>query len=241
MSGDLKSPGTSIPSGTLSALGITFTTYILLSLLTTLTCDPNLLHNDCMYMLQFTFWKPLVLIGVLLATWSASLSNMIGSSRVLQAVAEDTIFGPFLSFINKGTVNNNPITAVIVTFCWVQLVFLMGGLNQIAQLCSVLMLLSYASVNLACLGLDLASASNFRPAFKYFSWQTSLVGLIGTSSMMFLVSPLFAAISILLCLSLILALNFFSPMKDANWGSISQALIFHQVDNNFSTFLYCLS
>ena len=69
----------------------------------------------------------------------------------------------------------------------------------------------------------------FRPSFKYFSWHTSLVGLIGTSVMMFFISPLFAAVAILLCLSLILALNFFSPARHANWGSISQALIFHQV------------
>merc|ERR1719318_900448 len=95
--------------------------------------------------------------------------------------------------------------------------------------CSTPFLLSYASVNLACLGLDLASAPNFRPTFSYFSWHTSLVGLIGTSTMMFFISPLFAAVSILLCLSLILALNFFSPARNANWGSISQALIFHQV------------
>jgi len=229
LSGDLISPGKSIPRGTLSACFFTFVTFMILALLTALTCDTALLHNDCMYMVEFTFWKPFVLVGVILATWSASLSNMIGGSRVLQAVAEDTMFGPFLTFINKGTIKNNPITAVIATSCWVEVCFLMGGLNQIAQLCSVLFLLSYASVNLACLGLDLASAPNFRPTFSYFSWHTSLVGLIGTSTMMFFISPLFAAVSILLCLSLILALNFFSPARNANWGSISQALIFHQV------------
>lgn len=229
LSGDLLAPGKSIPRGTLSACAFTFSTFILLTLLTALTCDPALLHNECMYMVDFTFWKPFVLVGVILATWSASLSNMIGGSRVLQAVAEDTLLGPFLTFINRGTVNNNPITAVIVTFGWVELVFLMGGLNVIAQLCSVLFLLSYTCVNLACLGLDLASAPNFRPTFKYFSWHTSLVGLIGTTTMMFFISPLFAAVAILLCLSLILALNFFSPARNANWGSISQALIFHQV------------
>ena len=229
LSGDLISPSKSIPRGTLSASLFTFTTFMILSLLTAMTCNPNLLHYDCMYMVEFTFWKPFVLIGVILATWSASLSNMIGGSKVLQAVAEDTMFGPFLTFINKGTVKNNPITAVITTFFWVEFCFLIGGLNQIAQLCSVLFLLSYASVNLACLGLDLASAPNFRPSFSYFSWHTSLVGLIGTSTMMFFISPMFAAVSILLCLSLILALNFFSPARNSNWGSISQALIFHQV------------
>lgn len=229
LSGDLVSPGRNIPRGTLSACLFTFTTFLLLSLLTVLTCSPDLLHNDCMYMVDFTVWKPFVLVGVILATWSASMSNMIGASRVLQAVAEDTMFGPFLEFINRGTVSNNPITAVIATFCWVELCFLMGGLNQIAQLCSVLFLFSYATVNLACLGLDLASAPNFRPTFKYFSWHTSLVGLIGTSTMMFLISPMFAVVSMLLNLSLILVLNFFSPVRNANWGSISQALIFHQV------------
>ena len=229
LSGDLIAPSKSIPSGTLSSCLFTFTTFILLALLTALTCEPALLHNNCMYMVDFTFAKPLVLIGVICATWSASLSNMIGGSKVLQAVAEDILFGPFLNFINRGTINNNPISAVITTFFWVELVFLMGGLNQIAQLCSVLFLLSYASVNLACLGLDLASAPNFRPTFKYFSWPTSLVGLIGTSAMMFFTSPLFAAVALLLCLSFTLALNIFSPAKASNWGSISQALIFHQV------------
>lgn len=121
------------------------------------------------------------------------------------------------------------MAAILTTWLFVQIFLLMGSLNKIAQLCSVLFLLSYASVNLACLGLDLASAPNFRPSFKWFSWHTCLLGLAGTSVMMFFISPVFSAVSILLCLSLILALNFFSPVRNANWGSISQALLFHQV------------
>ena len=51
------------------------------------------------------------------ATFCASLSGLIGASRVLQAVAKDTMFGPFLEFILKGTVGDNPIAAVIFTGC----------------------------------------------------------------------------------------------------------------------------
>ncbi len=83
---------------------------------------------------------------------------------------------------------------------------------------------------MACLGLDWASAPNFRPSFKYFSWHTCVLGMVGTFTMMFVVSPLFSAVAILLCLSLVFALNLFSPIrKQTNWGSISQALLFHQV------------
>ena len=77
-----------------------------------------------MFMVEFTFWKWFVLIGVVLATWSASVSNLIGASRILQAVAEDSVFGPFLYFITKGTLNNNPIVAVMVTFVFVQVYFI---------------------------------------------------------------------------------------------------------------------
>ena len=132
-------------------------------------------------------------------------------------------------------IHDNPVAAVLTTWTLVQFFLLIGSLNRIAQLCSVLFLLSYASVNLACLGLDLAAAPNFRPRFKFFSWHTSLLGLIGTTVMMFFISPIFSAVSILLCFSLILALNVFSPVRNANWGSISQALLFHQVRTMINT------
>jgi hypothetical protein len=46
---------------------------------------------------------------------------------------------------------------------------------------------------------------------------------------MFLISPIFSVVGIVLCLTIIIILNFLSPAREQNWGSISQALIFHQV------------
>lgn len=47
--------------------------------------------------------------------------------------------------------------------------------------------------------------------------------------MMFVINPFYASSSIGLCLFIIVLLHFFSPARSASWGSISQALIFHQV------------
>lgn len=229
MSGELKNPAKSIPRGTLSAVLFTLTVYLCLALLTAASCDVFLLQNNYLYMAGISVFPASVAIGLITATWTAALSNAIGASRVLEALTKDRIFGSILDFIPRGTWRANPIVAVIITCVLVEFVLLLGSVNLIAKLNSVLFLLSYLATNLACLGLELASAPNFRPSFKYFTWHTAFIGLFGTLIVMFVINPIFAVCSILLCLILIVVLHLFSPSKEFQWGSISQALIFHQV------------
>lgn len=229
MSGELKNPGRSIPVGTLAALLFTAVSYVCLSLLTAAACPRFLLQNNYVYLLPINVWPPFIAAGMLTATFSAGLSNLIGASRVLEALARDNIYGVMFRWLVPSR-TGSPTAAVLVSWALVQLGVCVGSLNAIAQVNSVLFMTSYFAVNLACLGLDLASAPNFRPTFTHFSWVTSLLGLLGAATAMFLVRAAYAVGAALACLSLVLALHLWSPAAaDPSWGSLSQALIFHQV------------
>ncbi|XP_038060848.1 solute carrier family 12 member 9-like isoform X2 [Patiria miniata] len=228
MSGELKNPGKAIPLGTLGACLFTGLIYAIVSFLVSATCSQDLLLNNYGFLQQINIFPPGVVVGILVVSLSAALTTLIGASRVLHAIAKDGVFGMILLPVHKGvTAGGNPIVAVLVSWLLVQLVLLMRSLNAIAPLVTIFFLLSYAATNLACMAMDVASAPNFRPSFRYFSWHTSLLGIICCLVMMFLVNPMWGAISIVVFIVLFLINSF--RISESEWGYITQALIFHQV------------
>lgn len=167
---------------------------------------------------------------------SAVLSNMIGASQVLYAIANDKIFGKdslltqYLTYKNQ---RGSTLGSILFTFMLVNCFLLLGNLNAVAPIVTTFFLMAYSAVDGACLTLLVTSAPNFRPTFVYFNSMTCLIGLVGTLFMMVLVSPAYAffsccIFSILFVSTHMISNSTRSENNDA-WGHISQALIYHQV------------
>lgn len=52
-----------------------------------------LLQEDYGFFRAISLWPPLVLIGIYATALSASMSSLIGASRILHALAQDDLFG----------------------------------------------------------------------------------------------------------------------------------------------------
>uniref|UniRef100_A0A158P8J2 Solute carrier family 12 member 9 n=1 Tax=Angiostrongylus cantonensis TaxID=6313 RepID=A0A158P8J2_ANGCA len=227
MSGELARPSVSIPRGTVQAVFTTLFVYIMTAFLMAATSSRYLLQNDYTVMMDTNFQRWFILIGIFSTTLFSSMSNLIGSSRVLNRLSHDKLFGCLLRPAKIEIGDRNPVVSVVITWLCVVGVFLIGAMNKIAKLTSIFFLLSYMGVNIACLALELTSAPNFRPTFKYFSWWTCALGVVSTSTMMLVVDASMSAIGVIVLMSLIMVLHYQAPAISS--GSISQALIYHQV------------
>lgn len=73
-------------------------------------------------------------------------------------------------------------------------------------------------MNLACFLLKIGSAPNFRPGFKFFSWQSASAGAIMSAAAMFFIDETAAATAVCLLIFLFVLLHYYSPPK--HWGDI---------------------
>ncbi|KAI0124222.1 solute carrier family 12 member 3 [Xylariales sp. AK1849] len=226
MSGDLSNPSKAIPKGTLWAMLSTLTLYLLviLSMASSITHDSFLRHTNVIS--TTSIWAPLILAGECATTFFSALMGLIGSAKLLQALARDKLL-PGLIVFGQGTRRGDePVYAILITYLIAQMA-LFADLNQIATLISMGYQMTFFVMNLACFLLKIGSAPNFRPAFKFFSWQSAFVGSVLSAAAMFFIDETYAASAICLLVFLFLLIHYTSPPK--HWGDVSQNLIYHQV------------
>jgi solute carrier family 12 (potassium/chloride transporters), member 9 len=200
MSGALKNPRYSIPRGTLAAVATALIVYILMAIWYSLVADPGELRANFLVVVDKAAWGPLVLVGILASTFTATLSSLVAAPRVLQALGEHKIV-PGHRHWGELTAKGEPRKAALFTGGLVACALLLGGLDQVAVLITMFFLLIYLTINIVILIEQSLGMISFRPLFRV----PRLVPFIGTVACLiaiFVISPTFALIALILILAI---------------------------------------
>ncbi|KAJ1858320.1 hypothetical protein LPJ73_001918, partial [Coemansia sp. RSA 2703] len=225
MSSALRKPSKSIPKGTLWAILLTFTLYMAIIVALGSTTRRQTLRHNFNVLQEINVFPLIVPLGAITTSVTSTLSGVLSSASILQAIAKDDLFACLAAF-KKLDPRDNPLRAILITYLLSQLAFLMGDTNAVAPYATVFNLIMFAFVNFACLVLKLAASVNFRPTFRYFKAWTAFLGATGCFAIMLVVDMLSALTSTGVVVVLFLYVHYTCPPKP--WGDVTQSLIYHQ-------------
>jgi len=226
MSGDLKNPSSSIPRGTLAAVGFTALIYAIIAVLLAASSPRSTLIDEGFVMKETAWSGMLIFAGVFCATLSSALGSLMGAPRILQAFAQDNVF-KWLRWFGRGSgASNEPRRAIIVTFLIAQAGIMAGELDTIAPIITMFFLLTYGTLNLACFYESITRNPSFRPTFKFNHWSIALIGALSCLAVMFLVNILWAIVAILLAASMFLLIERAEIV--VQWGDVTSGLAFQR-------------
>ena len=194
LSGDLKNPRKSIPLGTLSAIGVTLVIYILIAVVAANYIPMEELRTNQMVMVDYAVWGPLVVMGILAATFSSALGSMVGAPRILQALAEQKTI-PYSVFFSERTESGEPRNAILFTGTIIAVALALGNLNALAVLITMFFLITYGMLNIVVFIQQSMRIISFRPSFKIPRF-VSFTGAAGSIFIMILINPVFSVIAI---------------------------------------------
>ena len=200
LSGELKEPRKAIPVGTLSAIGVTMVIYIGLAYLTAKYIAPAELRSNQMVLVDKALWGPVVIAGILAATFSSALGCMVGAPRILQALGEQKTV-PFHKTFSKKAKNNEPRNAIVFTGLIVIFAVTAGSLDTLASLITMFFLITYGILNLIVFIQQSMHMISFRPTFRVPRF-VPLFGAVSCIAIMFLINTVFSVIALLTIMAL---------------------------------------
>ncbi len=204
MSGELKDPRVSIPKGTIWAIAVSLSVYILLAYWFAKQVPLAELQTNTQIAIDLGRWQWVVIAGIMGATLSSALVMAVGSPRILLALGKHSIL-PFSSVFSRVNKRGEPTVAILFTALISLITISMGTLDQIASLLTMFFLITYGMINITVFIEESIGIASFRPTFRV-SRIIPLLGTIGCISVMFLINQKFSliAIVIIVCIYLLL-------------------------------------
>ena len=205
MSGELENPRKNIPSGTLAAIGLSYLVYVGMAILVAYLATPDELLRNYNILIDKAYFAPLVLGGLLGATFSSALSSLVGAPRILYALGENNILF-FNKRLSQVDTRGEPKFAFYFTTVIVLMALMMRNLNAIAPLLTMFFLITYAMINVVVLIEQGLGQISFRPTLR-IPILVPLLGAIGCFFVMFIINSTVGLISIALVVAMYIYLT----------------------------------
>jgi len=219
MSGELKDPRKSIPVGTLWAIGVSFVIYMLLAYWLARSATEEELLTNYNVIIDKAYYGPLVIAGVLGATFSSALASIVGSSRILYAMGEHQVL-PYSGFLSGTSANGQPRNAMLVTGILIFATMLLRNLNAVAPLVTLFFLVTYAMINIVVIIEQNLGLISYRPMFRIKRWVPWL-GLASSVLAMFIINPTISLVTVMIVFAVYWYLsrqNLETPFEDVRSG-----------------------
>ena len=194
MSGELENPRRNIPYGTLSAVVLTAIVYVILIFVAAFLATPQEMVDNYNILIDKSAWKPIVIAGLLGATFSSALGSLVGAPRILLALGQKNIL-PGSQFFAQVSQRGEPRKALYFTIAVVVLSLLLRDLNAIAPLITMFFMITYAMINVVVLIEQSLGLPSFRPTLRV-PILIPLFGTIGCFFVMFIISPVVSLLSL---------------------------------------------
>lgn len=227
MSGELRDPARSLPAGTFAAVGLSMLVYLAAAVLFAGALPATELSGSYDAMARVAAVPALITAGIFAATLSSALASFLGAPRILQALAGDRLFGILNPFAKGEGATENPRRAVLLCFAIAGATVAVGDLNVVAPVVSMFFLISYGLLNYATYYEARSASPAFRPRFRWFRPQLSLLGCLACVGTMVAIDPTAgaAALGVMVMIHQFLRRTAGSP----RWADASRSALFQRV------------
>ncbi|XP_045396058.1 solute carrier family 12 member 8 isoform X1 [Lemur catta] len=159
MGGDLREPATSIPLGSLAAVGISWFLYIVFVFLLGAICTREALRYDFLIAEKVSLVGFLFLLGLYISSLASCMGGLYGAPRILQCIAQEKVI-PALACLGQGKgPNKTPVAAICLTSLVTMAFVLVGQVNVLAPIVTINFMLTYVAVDYSYFSLSMGPCS----------------------------------------------------------------------------------
>ena len=151
------------------------------------------LRTNYVVIIERAGYGPLVVAGLLGATFSSALTSLVGAPRILSALASSQVV-PRAGWL-VGRPGREPRRAMLVTAALSLTALLLRDLNVIAPLITMFFLITYGMINVVVLLEQRLAVVSFRPRLRVPA-IVPLVGAVGCLFAMFVVNAAFSLVAV---------------------------------------------